>query len=101
MIEGIRIEVSSQELKDHLNGMVKYHAEKAGFYLNQAAGLQAADVSETGHSNDPVGSLKSSARGHANKRDFFNFLAEHVIPNETYRLSHADLGTLEFIASLY
>jgi hypothetical protein len=48
--------------------------------------------------NDPVGSLETSKKGHADKYAFFQFMAEHLIPIVTYSLTELDLGRLEFVA---
>lgn len=96
MIEGIKIELSSKELRDHLLERVSYHDGKRAFYEGQVASLRAGGVNEQAVSNDPVSSLEMSARRHSERADFFSFMADHLI-DETYRLSESDLTRIEII----
>jgi hypothetical protein len=38
---------------------------------------------------------------HREKAAFFSFLAEHLIPGETYRLTEDDLARLEFVSRYF
>lgn len=101
MIDGLKIHVSSEEIRGHLEKRAGYHRDKASFYAKQASQLREGGVGTTGHSNDPVGSLQSSQRSHEEKSAFFAFMAEHVIPNDTYQLSENDLTRLEFVSRYF
>ena len=96
MIEGFKIEVSSAELVAHLRTKETHHREKAIAYEQQAKGVEQLRPSE-GQSNDPAGTLWKAYRAHDGKAQLFQFLAEHVIDKEVYRLSEADLIRIEII----
>jgi hypothetical protein len=97
VIEGLKIDVSSEELAGHLRERHEFHAAKARSYGEQLKGLHAlkADEPEANFSNDPSRSLGQSADQHRKKSAFFLFLAEHLVPDETYRLQERDLEQLE------
>lgn len=100
MIEGLKIQIDSDELEAHLNMRVEYHEKKMTFYDEQVRSLRAGGVAAGHQSNDPVHSLEGSAKQHRDRASFFRFMADHLIPNETYQLDESDLGRLE-IASRY
>jgi len=98
MIEGLKIDVKSQELSLHLSDRAEFHAVKEHFYDEQVVKLQENDASMATagkFSNDPVSSLRESAFRHKKKKKFFTFLAEHIVPDTTYRLEDHDLSRLE------
>lgn len=101
MIQGFKLDFQSEELRKHLEERAKYHAGKAEWYAGQVNNLKSGGVSETRHSNDPVGSLTHSMNDHKAKADLFSLMAKHVIPNETYRLDESDLSRLELISRLF
>jgi hypothetical protein len=99
MIEGLKIEITSDELRVHILARAEHHRERATFYEAQVSNLRAGGLTaERGVSNDPVGSLNHSATQHRNKTAFFAFLAEHLVPGETYRLTENDLERLEIFS---
>jgi hypothetical protein len=97
MIEGLKIDVSADELTSHLNERVEYHKAKREFYEKQVQGLRDGGVGQGMQSNDPVSSLQGSAKSHGDREGLFRFLADHVVTDETYRLSEQDLTRLEII----
>jgi hypothetical protein len=98
MIEGLKIDVPSEELVDHLTMRGDYHREKRAFYERQAQQLIDGGIRENaGVSNDPTSTLQASAKQHGAKFAFFAFLADHVVADETYRLSEQDMTRLELV----
>jgi hypothetical protein len=96
MIEGIRITLSTQQLKVMLDKKVEYHKGKANFYNQQVSAMQdAAEDSNNSGSYNPALSLKNKFSEHYNKAFYFEFLSDHLIPDETYILSENDLFKLE------
>ena len=97
MIEGLHIDIGSRELGQHLELRAEHHAAKARAYEQQAASVRelGAGAGNLGQSNDPSSSLAQSAATHAARASFFLFIAGHIVPNETYRLSEADLIRIE------
>ncbi len=108
MIEGIKIRISSEELKQHLAGKAKLHKEKASFYEAQVSNLEkGADENQVGGSNlynasnNPIDSLKNSAKKHQQRVDYFEFLVKYIVSNEEYELTESDLTKLEVISGMY
>lgn len=97
MIEGLKIDVPSGELIDHLKERARFHDDKRVFYGRQADALIEGGVHAGGASNDPTASLQASARTHAMRADFFQFLADHAIADEVYRLTENDMTRIELI----
>lgn len=112
MIEGLKIDVPSTELKEHLAARASHHGERVAFYLGQAKhlsqGLKDLDLEDESeaqaYSNsgqrDPRDSMRQSAKSHQDRQMFFQFMADHLVPGEVYRLTEADIIKLEF-ASRY
>jgi len=96
MIEGLKIDLSSDELMKHLAKRADHHKERATWYQSRAKELNAAIPAETNVTGDPVQNLRQHAETHKRRHTFFRLLADHIIPNETYRLTEGDLANLEF-----
>ncbi len=92
MINGLHVDVSAKELREHLAVRAEYHVKKAKWYKSQAAALTQGGAA-TGMSNDPVRSLEESEQRHREKAAYFRFMERHIVQNETYRLSQDDLNT--------
>lgn len=101
MIEGLKIEIGSAELGEHITTRASFHEGKAKFYTEQVTNLKAGGIREQAMSNDPVSSLEASAKQHRERGAFFRFMAEHLIPDETYQLDESDLGRLEIVSRYY
>jgi hypothetical protein len=101
MIEGIKIEMTTEELRAHVAARAEYHEQKAEWYLKQTASLAEGREEQWNVSNDPTQSLKRSATEHQEKSAFFHVIAEHLIPAEVYRLVQADLVQLEFFSRYF
>lgn len=99
MIEGLKLDFSTEQLQGHLRGKISYHREKARWYASRIADLKSGGVQQPEHgvSNDPVQSLDRSRRSHHERAELFQVMYDHLIPNETYRLSETDLVKLELI----
>lgn len=98
MIEGFKVRMTSDELRDHLSGRADYHAEKRDWYEATAkeAG-ERVDAVDQFVSNNPQQSLKASADSHRRKSAYFTLLSKHVVPNETYQLDESELTRLELV----
>jgi len=101
MIQGLLIELKTDELKQHIVGRADYHKKKAEWYEAQIKNLKQGGLEETHASNDPVSSLERSHHDHREKYGYFMFMAEHLIPDETYRLTEHDLSKLEFVSRYF
>lgn len=98
MIEGLHFDLSSDELKAHLEARARHHDSRVEFYQGQAKQLRDGGAQPTNYSNgDPIRNLEEKAAGHLEARERFSWLATHVVKNETYRLSEADASKVELI----
>lgn len=104
MIEGIKIDMTTDELRKHVEERAAFHGKKADWYASRAADLQGG-IAEHGnlsnHSNDPVSSLVNSSKTHQERATFFKVIADHLVPDETYRLSQQDLAQLELFSRYF
>lgn len=98
MIDGIKVQLTTQQLHDHLMARVKYHEEKRDLYAGQVAALEAGGEQAENASLDPVRALRERAGQHSDKAELFRILAENLIPDEVYRIADHDLARIEFIS---
>jgi hypothetical protein len=98
LIDGLKIELSSHELKTTLLERYEHHKGKASFYASQVSAMGKQGIEQQHVTNDPVASLKASQRSHEERTAFFRFLADHVIPESIYRLTEHDLTRLELLS---
>ena len=95
-IEGLKIQVTTDELREHVNQRTAFHREKAEWYQSQIEALQTGGLqSDLRMSGDPVQTLKAHQETHRNKRSYFGFLSDHLVPDEVYILTERDLADLE------
>lgn len=101
MIEGLKLDFSGKELREHLKKKSGHHLERSEFYSKQAASLLAGNAEAMQYSGgDPVKALCDKAAEHKRKSEMFSLLYTHVTESETYRLEDKDLTRLEFISAL-
>lgn len=108
-IEGIKLGIASDKLKTLLQGRVEYHTTKAKFCKEEAQRLEPAfkdfeddaeaigkfSNSNRGGGSNPLEVLFSQGKHHTDKATYFRFIADNLIPNETYILQEHDLQRLE------
>lgn len=109
MIEGLQIDVSSTELREMLLGRLEHHKKKIEAYESQEKQLaelekkladDAEQVSKVSNAG-PLTSVQQALKKHRDQVIYYRFMAEHVVPNETYRLTDADLVRLGVQAERY
>jgi len=98
VIEGLKIELPSNEIRVHLEVKARAHREKQATYEKQVEELKAIGVGKQAQTMDPLSTLQNSAASHAKRAEFFEFMAKRIIPNETYRLQEHDLERLEWFS---
>lgn len=108
MIDGLKLQISSDELKALSMSRADYHSKKSQWFEGKAKELgpelgemndRAPDIQKYS-SNNRAGvleELETKARHHKDRSTYFRFMAEHVVPNETYSLAKEDLSQLEVI----
>lgn len=100
-IQGLQIDVKSDELVKILKDRLRHHEEKSKVYKSQAARLKETmesidedlDIRKVSN-GDPVHTLEDKFREHQDKMAYFQFMLDHVIQNDTYRLGQEDLHKL-------
>lgn len=99
MIEGLHFDITFEEMQAHLRHKSVHHENRRLFYSKSAAALEEGGVKGSNATGgDPVKNLRDKEMAHEEKAEFFAFLADHLIEGEAYRLSEADLRTLEFVS---
>lgn len=100
MIEGLKFDISADEMKAHLTSRMKHHDERVEFYSKQAAALESGRAEGMNYTGgDPVRALRDKQVEHTRKVSLFDFLREHLVKGEVYRLDESELAKLEFIES--
>jgi hypothetical protein len=122
-IEGVKIDVKSDEMKTALTDRATHHKQRAAMYREQADTLRAQigatvekikqEVDDEDDAASKIGAaygssyrteenpltiLQNKARKHRERHAFFSFMAEHVIAGATYRLKEEDLARLELLS---
>jgi hypothetical protein len=101
MIEGLKLDFSGKELREHLKKKSSHHQERSEFYSRQADALVAGNAEAMQYSGgDPVKALRDKAAEHKRRSEMFTLLQTHITESETYRLEDKDLIRLEFISAM-
>lgn len=99
MIEGLQFDVHAKEMVSHLGLRLQHHQERLNFYKDKADALEKDKCGALNYTNgDPVRSLRDMENKHLCRMQYFQFMKDHVVAGETYRLSESDLDTVEFIS---
>ena len=104
MIDGLRIDVPSDELLRHLDERVRHHHARAiecEAKIKRIEALQSAPDEDEG----PFGTcwpgyaheLERRAARHRDREALLMFFRDHVIAHEIYRLTESDLKSLELL----
>lgn len=101
MIAGIQLDFKSSEIKKHLLERIQHHREREVFYVSQAKKLRKAGAEPAAYGTDPLSAFEKKAKNHRERRDLFGIMAQHIIPNEVYRLTEIDLGHIELPGRSY
>lgn len=99
MIEGLKFDVSAEEMHNHLYEREAHHLERTRFYKEQVKSLEGggAEAMTNYSGGDPIRALRDKATEHLRKASLCRFLLSHVVKGETYRLNESELSKLEFI----
>ena len=104
MIEGLRLEIKSDELVTLLSQRVEYHSGKAAWFEKKVAELgpdlkemddEAEAIGKYTTAQDPVQSFRTKAKHHRDRATVFRFMVEHVVKDERYVLQESDLARIE------
>jgi len=99
VIEGLKLDFTTDELAEHLSKRVDHHLERAEFYDKQAKALVTGGAEAQQYTNgDPVQSLRDSLAKHRNRAALLGVMRDHLVPGETYRLHEDDLLKIEILS---
>jgi len=105
MILGFQLDIKSDELKAHLQKKADYHKGKAESYARQLQGVKELMSEEPnaglGQTVNADTGLHNQYTSHAQRASFFQFCADHILPNEIYRLTESELAKLEFVERFF
>jgi hypothetical protein len=101
MIQGLQIDVPSDELIKILQERLAHHQSKAETYEKKAKelGAQIAAIEEDMElgkvsGGTPVEQLSKKAREHKDQAGWYDFMIKHVVQKDVYRLEQKDLQRL-------
>lgn len=113
MITGLKWQISSADLQKLMLSRVEYHKVKADFYsaevkrlapaleqMNEEAEELTLAKYNTSNSNS-LNDFKQQAKHHKDRVSYFAFYSSHLVPDEVYQLSEAELNTLEVVGRGY
>ena len=102
MIEGLKVTVSGVELRKLCNAEVNRQLSRVETYRQQLANFEHAKVEAAQFTGgDPIRALKDKLHDHENSAKEMEFVAEHLVPTETYLLDWAALHKLGIVSKQY
>ena len=106
MIDGLRLDVTADEIVKLLDQRIVEHTQHAADDETDAKKLDATartDEDDDEYSDDlSVGArLRRRAQRERERAEALAFMRDHVVRGETYRLTNDDLRTLEILPTRY
>ncbi len=106
MIEGLRLDVTAEEIVKMLEQRIVEHTENAASDETDAKKLDAtartSDEDDECVDDISVGTrLRRRAQRERERAEALGFMRDHVVRGETYRLTNDDLRTLEILPPRY
>lgn len=103
MIEGIQVDISADEFEKIARERHDFHHDRMTAFKAELARVKEYDLPDGGTlgpiGGSPANELSHRIKDHQARAEFFQFLADHVVPTEVYRLGKNDLRTLEVVSS--
>lgn len=104
MIEGFGIELTADELARHLDERIRHHHDRAIDFERRAKELETLNASADDDEDGLVGGwpclgseLERKTARHRDRETLLVFFRNHLVAGEVYRLSEADLRSLELL----
>lgn len=106
MIDGIRIDLTAEELVRHLDERIRHHHERAADCDTRAQRVANVETPANDDDDDEpmvacwpsvIHDLERRAARHRSREALLVFLRNHVVANEIYRLSERDLKSVELL----
>lgn len=102
MIEGLIATVLGQELRTLCAKRAEFHRGRSSEYAAQAVKFQDdPETPQNANTSSPKKALGDKAIEHADAAARMEFLAAHMVDDETYRLGNSDLSALGIIRRGY
>jgi hypothetical protein len=99
MIEGLKLDFTTEQLRQHLKTKIAHHEERVTFYTKQVDSLKGEEFAAV--SGNPIMQLQTKLGEHRRKATLFRIIAEHLVPNEMYRLGDNDLERIELVSRFF
>ena len=98
MIEGLKFQMPSDELRTHLIARIEHHKGRKAFYEQKVGELQAGGAEGMQYTGgDPIRALRDKSAEHQRQIELFKFMHDHVAPGEMYQLADTDLQRIEIL----
>ena len=106
MIDGIRIDLTADELVRHLDERIRHHHDRATELERKAQRVADLETPETDLEDEEpmmacwpgvVHDMERRAARHRSREALLVFLRNHVVASEIYRLSERDLRSVELL----
>jgi hypothetical protein len=106
VIDGFKVEVTSDEIVRHLEQRIRHHRDIAAECVAKAKRLESLEPPEDDDDEDAeLGmmwpgyqeELQRRAARHRHREAMLSFFRDRVVANEIYRLAERDLRSLEWL----
>jgi hypothetical protein len=94
-MDGLKIRVESEELKEHLLTRVSHHSERADYYAKKVAMAKDEEEAQPNFSNSMRQNDRASELSHRSRAAYFKFMADHLFVGITYILDRDDVNQIE------
>jgi hypothetical protein len=102
MIEGLKVDLTADELTRLLQERIEHHREIADDCVIRRARLQTVTTPDPEDTEEQLAAawpayldnLERRAERHRDRAEALHFLREHLVAHEIYRLGEEDLGML-------
>ena len=95
MIEGLCLEMSTEELRAYILSFAEHHRARATSYDELAKSFATdGEHSQAGLSLPGRADPRQRARHHSERATYLELLAKHLVSDEVYRLSENDLAQI-------
>ncbi len=97
MIEGLKVTIPAEDLRELCLSAARYHAERAAAYRLQVDSLKLAQVEPMNYTNgNPIETLTERLDEHEDAETEMNFLAKYLRAGEDYLLDRSEVAELGF-----
>jgi hypothetical protein len=105
LIDGLRIDLTAEELVRHLDERIRHHHERAAECDRKAQRVENLESPSDDDEDEQmiacwpgfVHELERRAARHRNRETLLVFLRNHIVGHEIYRLSERDLKSVELL----